>query len=90
MITIQFLLGESRYSNKAVDYMLAIDDHANALLDDDDDDFLLYAEAVKADDEFDEDGNEIDPFRHYDELEAEILRQAAEKGITDAIKFQHG
>lgn len=80
MINIQFCLGESIHSTKVVDYMMAVDINANPLLDDDGD-FLLYAEVEKSDSEFDEDGNEINPFIHRKELKAEILRQAAEKDI---------
>ncbi len=88
MIKIRFCLGESLYTiDRVVDYMLAVDDHGNALFDDAGE-FLLYAEVVKTDDEFDEDGNEINPFVHYGELMDEIKSQADEKGITEEIDFK--
>lgn len=87
-IYVKFLIGEGKHTFKTVDYMMATNNRGYMLLDDDGD-TLLYAELVKDESEFDDDGYEIDPYLHYEELKAEILRQAVEKGVNiNDIVFQ--
>lgn len=78
-IQIGYYGGESIHGNGAVDYMLAIDDHANALKDEDGD-FLLYAEISVEEDPVDDFGETI--IDHAEELKAMIIEQAKEKGIN--------
>jgi hypothetical protein len=77
-VRVEYKAGESRYSNKAVDWMLAVvpiyEDGVHV------DDVELYAEAENP--TWDEDGGYYEDERAtFEELKAEIFDQAEEKGI---------
>lgn len=77
-VRVEYKAGESRYSNKAVDWMLAVvpiyEDGVHV------DDVELYAEAENETWNEDE-GYFEDERATFEELKAEILDQAEEKGI---------
>lgn len=88
---VAFQGGESLHLRgcKAVDFMALYDpDKCGELLRDDDGNLLLYVEISTDDDPTDDYGNPLDDCRHYDELKAMLLKQAAERGIPgEALRF---